>query len=82
MKTSTQRAITKYGHQTCVDAYNLHLKGNGASEISNSFLILKGNTNAGDAAINAGRDMASAEWKKTEKNYSRAVIDFMKHVKF
>jgi hypothetical protein len=58
MKSSTKRAIDKYGIQTCIDAYNLHLEGDGAGSIRFSFDILKGNTNAADAAINAGRDLA------------------------
>jgi hypothetical protein len=35
----------------------MHEEGNGASTVSHSFSILNGNTNAGDAAINAGRDI-------------------------
>jgi len=58
MKVTTKRAIEKYGLQTCIDAYEMHLEGNGASTVSHSFSILKNNTNMGDAAINAGRDIA------------------------
>ena len=58
MTTATKRAITKYGIQTCIDAYDEHLEGNGASTIAWSFAVLKGNTRSGDAAINAGRELA------------------------
>jgi hypothetical protein len=55
---ATKRAIEKYGIQTCIDAYAMHQDGNGASTIAWSFSILKGRTNSGDAAINAGRELA------------------------
>ena len=58
MKSSTKRAIDKYGIKTCIDAYDENLKGNGASTISFDFSVLKGSTRAADAAINAGRDLA------------------------
>jgi hypothetical protein len=57
IKSATKRAVAKYGIQTCIDAYAMHEEGNGASTVSHSFSILNGNTNAGDAAINAGRDI-------------------------
>jgi hypothetical protein len=57
IKSATKRAVAKYGIQTCIDAYAMHEDGNGASTVSHSFSILNGNTNAGDAAINAGRDI-------------------------
>jgi hypothetical protein len=57
IKSATKRAIAKYGIQTCIEAYEMHEEGNGASTVSWSIPILKGNTNAGDAAINAGRDI-------------------------
>lgn len=57
IKLATKRAIAKYGIQTCIQAYEMHKDGNGASTVSLSFAALKGNTNAGDAAINAGRDL-------------------------
>jgi hypothetical protein len=57
IKSATKRAVAKYGIQTCVDAYAMHEEGNGASYISHNFSILNGNTNAGDVAINAGRDI-------------------------
>jgi hypothetical protein len=63
MKRTTKRAIEKYGLQTCIDAYEMHLEGNGASTVSHSFSVLKGNTNMGDAAINAGRDLAESKLK-------------------
>lgn len=59
IRPATKRAITKYGIQTCVDAYKLHTEGNGAGSIRFDFAILNGNTNAADAAINAGRDIAT-----------------------
>jgi hypothetical protein len=64
MKTSralslnTKRAISKYGYETCREAYEMHMQGNGASTVSYSIGVLRGNTNAGDAAINAGRELA------------------------
>ena len=36
----------------------MHMQGNGASTVSYSIGVLRGNTNAGDAAINAGRELA------------------------
>jgi hypothetical protein len=57
IKSATKRAIGKYGIQTCIDAYEMHEEGNGASTVAWSFSILNGNTNAGDSAINAGRDI-------------------------
>ena len=57
MNKKTKRAINKYGIQTCIDAYEMHKAGNGANTIAWSFQILNGNTNAGDAAINAGREI-------------------------
>lgn len=58
--TSTKRAIKKYGIQICIAAYKQHInEGEGASTISHSFSALKGSTNAGNAAINAGRELAS-----------------------
>jgi hypothetical protein len=61
IKSTTKRAIAKYGIQTCIDAYAMHEDGNGASTVSHSFSILNGNTNAGDAAINAGRDINTVQ---------------------
>jgi hypothetical protein len=56
---STKRAIKKYGTDVLVEAYFMHIyEGEGASAISHSFPVLKGNTRAGDAAINAGRELA------------------------
>jgi hypothetical protein len=55
---ATKRAIAKYGIEICIDAFTLHAEGNGASTIAWSFAVLNGNTNAGNAAINAGRDLA------------------------
>jgi hypothetical protein len=57
MKSSTKRAIAKYTQEVCIAAYAEHLDGNGANTIAHSFSILNGNTRAGDAAINAGRDL-------------------------
>ena len=59
--TTTKRAIKKYTAEICIAAYNQHNQyGEGASTISHSFSILKGNTNSGDAAINAGRELVKA----------------------
>ena len=55
---ATKRAIAKYGIEICIDAFALHAEGNGASTIAWSFSVLNGNTNAGNAAINAGRNLA------------------------
>jgi hypothetical protein len=61
IKSATKRAVAKYGIQTCIDAYAMHEDGNGASTVSHSFSILNGKTNAGDAAINAGRDINTVQ---------------------
>jgi hypothetical protein len=58
ISASTRRAIAKYGIKTCIAAYAEHLEGNGANTIAHTFSILKGNTRAGDAAINAGKQLA------------------------
>jgi hypothetical protein len=58
MKATTKRAIKKYGIDICIEAYNLHIQGNGASTVAHSIRSLKGNTNVADAAINAGRELA------------------------
>jgi hypothetical protein len=55
---SAKRAIKKYGTEVCNEAYALHEWGMGGSTVAWSIPILKGNTNAGDAAINAGRELA------------------------
>ena len=39
------------------EQHNTH--GEGASTVAHSHAILKGNTRMGDAAINAGRELAS-----------------------
>ena len=58
LSKSTKRAIKKYGIQTCLEAYKEHyIEGSGASTVSWSFSILKGNIRAGDAAIDAGREL-------------------------
>jgi hypothetical protein len=57
IKSATKRAIAKYGIQTCIDAYEMHEEGNGASTVAWSFSILNGRRHDGDAAINAGRDI-------------------------
>ena len=59
MTTTTKKAIQKYGMETCKQAFVMHEEGNGANTIAHSFDVLKGNTRAGDAAINAGREMAT-----------------------
>jgi hypothetical protein len=58
MKATTKRAIKKYGIETCIEAYELHIWGCGASTVAHSIPTLKGNTNVADAAINAGRELA------------------------
>jgi hypothetical protein len=58
---STKRAIAKYGIEICIAAYNQHTNdGEGANTVAHSYSILKGNTRMGDAAINAGREIASS----------------------
>ena len=57
LSSITKRAILKYGYATCVQAYDQHMKGDGASMISHSFGILRGDIRRGDAAINAGREL-------------------------
>lgn len=56
---ATQRTIKKYGAELCREAYAMHEWGMGASTVSWSIPTLKGNTNAGNAAINAGRELAA-----------------------
>ena len=55
---ATQRTIKKYGANICREAYELHAWGMGASGVAWSIPALNGNTNASDAAINAGRELA------------------------
>ena len=49
---TTNQAIAKYGKQTCIDAYELHKQGNGASTIG---FYLNLTTRQADCAIDAGR---------------------------
>jgi len=55
---TTNQAIAKYGKQTCIDAYELHRKGEGAGTIG---FYLKLTTRQADCAIDAGRDIAKQE---------------------
>ena len=55
---TTEQAIAKYGKQTCIDAYQLHREGNGASTIG---FYLKLTTAQADCAIDAGRDITKQE---------------------
>lgn len=55
---TTNQAITKYGKQTCIDAYDLHRQGNGAGTIG---FYLNLTTRQADCAIDAGRDIISQE---------------------
>ena len=55
---TTAQAITKYGRQTCLDAYNLHREGNGARTIG---IYLNLTTAQADCAIDAGRDIFNQE---------------------
>lgn len=55
---TTDKAIAKYGRQTCIDAYDLHRKGEGARTIG---MYLNLATNQADCAIDAGRDIISQE---------------------
>jgi hypothetical protein len=57
MTRSTKRAIDKYGIEVCKQAYEMHMEGNGARTVSYEIYVLN-NTNAADAAINAGREIA------------------------
>lgn len=54
----TKRAIKNYGEAACIEAYNLHMEGCGASTVANLFNLnnIK-TTRQADAAINAGRDL-------------------------
>jgi hypothetical protein len=57
---STKNAIAKYGIEICMAAFEQHnTHGEGAITVAHSHAILKGNTRMGDAAINAGRELAS-----------------------
>lgn len=55
---TTDQAITKYGRQTCLEAYDLHREGNGARTIGN---YLNLTTAQADCAIDAGRDIFNQE---------------------
>jgi hypothetical protein len=55
---TTDKAITKYGKQTCIDAFDLHRQGNGARTIG---FYLNLTTRQADCAIDAGRDINSQE---------------------
>ena len=54
----TNQAITKYGKHTCIDAYELHRKGEGARTIG---FYLNLTTAQADCAIDAGRDITKQE---------------------
>jgi hypothetical protein len=51
---TTDQAITKYGLDVCLQAYDLHKEGNGASTIG---FYLNLTTNQADCVIDAGRDI-------------------------
>jgi hypothetical protein len=55
---TTDQAITKYGRQVCLEAYDLHREGNGARTIGN---YLNLTTAQADCAIDAGRDIFNQE---------------------
>jgi len=56
----TQTAISKYGKETCILAYKMNLRGNGArtiaAECARTIRTIR-TTNQADAAINAGREL-------------------------
>lgn len=57
----TRRAAKKYGQAVCLEAFRLNdVKGEGASSISCSYIACLRTTQAADAAINAGRELAYA----------------------
>lgn len=56
LSPATRRAIANYGESICRKAYELHQRGEGASTVG-FYLDLK--TRQADAAINAGRELAS-----------------------
>ena len=55
---TTNQAINKYGKQVCIDAYELHRKGEGARTIG---FYLNLTTRQADCAIDAGRDITKQE---------------------
>jgi hypothetical protein len=55
---TTDKAIAKYGKQTCIDAFDLHKQGNGARTIG---IYLNLTTAQADCAIDAGRDITKQE---------------------
>ena len=55
---TTNQAIAKYGKQTCIDAYDLHRKGEGARTIG---MYINLTTAQADCAIDAGRDITKQE---------------------
>ena len=61
MTTNTKRAIQKYGHDKCVEAFKEHhFGGNGANTIGWEMGLT---TRQADAAINAGREIYEANKK-------------------
>lgn len=64
--TTTKRAIAKYGASACVRAFTIHsVYGEGAYTVAHGYDVAGiTTTRAADAAINAGREIVSAE-KKT-----------------
>lgn len=55
---ATKRAIKNYGIEICIAAYDMS-KEEGDSTVSHNIPALKGNRNTANAAINAGRELAS-----------------------
>lgn len=55
---ATRRAVAKYGINLCLRAYKHQQAGNGARTIAIEIGFV--NTNAANAAINAGRELANA----------------------
>lgn len=49
---TTNQTINKFGREVCLEAYDLHKQGNGASTIG---FYLKLTTQQADCAIDAGR---------------------------
>jgi hypothetical protein len=67
---TTAQAITKYGRQTCLDAYDLHMQGNGARTIGN---YLNLTTAQADCAIDAGRDILRQD-KEDDRDAEHALL--------
>jgi hypothetical protein len=71
----TEQAIINYGREVCLEAYDLHVQGNGAGTIG---FYLNLTTRQADCAIDAGRDIFHQE--QTDDEIEQAnLLNELKH---